>query len=304
MLFEKFRDNPILTPDYKIPFESKSVYNPCAIVHQKKIYLIYRAEGQDNISRLCLAISRNGFTFKKYEKNPIIVPSLPEERKAVKNRITGCEDPRITKINKTYYLTYTAYGGKKVTIGLSSSKDLVHWRKEGIIVRENYKSGALYNLKIDDKYVMLIMEREKKGRVRTYMASSYDLKKWQINKKPFMEPRKNKFDNWLIEPGPAPFLIKNKLVLIHNTANKSRVYQPSLAVFSNDLSKLIFRSDKPILIPSEQFELFGKVNNVIFCNGLIKFNKKYFLYYGGADKCIGVATCKETELEKFISDLS
>ncbi len=105
MLLKRYEQNPIITPDATKDYEKECVYNPCAIVHNNKIYLIYRAEGENSVSTLCLAISEDGYNFKKYLNNPIIEPTIPEEKQ-------GCEDPRIIKIKDTFYLTYTAYDGK------------------------------------------------------------------------------------------------------------------------------------------------------------------------------------------------
>jgi predicted GH43/DUF377 family glycosyl hydrolase len=46
----------------------------------------------------------------------------------------GIEDPRITKIEGTYYITYTAFDGVNAMGTLALSKDLVHFEKYGIIV--------------------------------------------------------------------------------------------------------------------------------------------------------------------------
>ena len=54
-------------------------------------------------------------------------------------------------------------------------------------------------------------------------------------------------------------------------------------------AKLLYRSEKPILEPAEYWEMYGKVNAVIFTNALVNFKGKWLLYYGGADKSIGVA---------------
>jgi predicted GH43/DUF377 family glycosyl hydrolase len=39
----------------------------------------------------------------------------------------GVEDPRVVKIEETYYVTYTAYDGINVMGALATSKDLIHF---------------------------------------------------------------------------------------------------------------------------------------------------------------------------------
>ena len=292
-MFTKYKKNPVITPDCKLSHEKECTYNPCAIVHNKKIYLIYRAEGQygDYISSLCLATSKDGYNFNKYKKNPIIQPSRPEEKR-------GCEDPRITKIGDKFYLTYTSYEsydkrkGDKISLSLATSKDLVHWKKHGIIL-QNIKSGYIYPEKINGEYLMFV------GDLNIWIARSKNLKDWKLDEKPFLKTRKTSFDSKLVEVGPPFIEIGDKLIMIYNSANNDLIYSPSFLVLDKkNPTKILYRHNKPILIPEEQFELFGKVNNVIFAEGIVEFKNKYFLYYGGADRYVGVATSTQNEIEK------
>ena len=43
------------------------------------------------------------------------------------------EDPRIVKIDKTYYMTYVAYDGKDAITAYATSKDLKNFKRKGII---------------------------------------------------------------------------------------------------------------------------------------------------------------------------
>lgn len=284
-MFNKYKDNPIITPDYKLDYEKECTYNPCAIVHRDKIYLIYRAEGQygDYISNLCLATSKDGYNFTKYKKNPVIRPTRPEEKR-------GCEDPRISKIGDTFYLTYTAYknfnkeGGYKIALSLATSKNCITWKKHGVILN-NIKSGYIYPKKVNNEYLMFV------GDSNIWVAKSKNLKNWKLDKNPFLKPRKKYFDSKLVEVGPPFIQLKDKLMMIYNSANDDLVYAPSFLILDRkNPTKILYRHTKPILTPDEQFERWGKVNNVIFAEGLVEYKGKYFLYYGGADKCVGIAT--------------
>jgi len=296
MLFKRYKNNPIISPDLTKDYEKECTYNPCAIVHNNKVYLIYRAEGESGISRLCLAISNDGYKFEKYGNNPIIEPSLPEERQ-------GCEDPRITKIGDTFYLTYTAYDGmhpersENIYTALATSKDLINWKKQGIIVKD-IKAAAIFPEKISEKYFMFI------GGKNIRIATSKDLINWKVGKKPILNIRKDKFDDKYVEVGSAPFVYNGKLVLFFNTADEQFKFHPSLALLDkNNPRKVLYRADKPLMTPNEDYEINGKVNNVIFGSGLVEFKGTYFYYYGAADKVIAVATVRKEELEKYLTSL-
>ena len=294
MLFKRDQNNPIIIPEKD--YENKGTFNPCAIIHQKKVYLIYRAENQSGISILALAISKDGYNFEKYKDNPIIEPTLPEEK-------AGCEDPRVTKIGDIFYLTYTAYDGRypkkfqNIYTALATSKDLVHWKKQGIILR-GIKAAAIFSKKINGKYVMFI------GGEKVYIAKSKDMVHWKLDNKPILDIRKNFFDNRFVETGPPPFEFKGKLVLFFNTADKQGIFNPSLALLDkNNPRRIIYRADKPIMTPTEEYELKGTVPNVIFGTGLVELNNTYFYYYGAADKYICVATVQKKDMERYLSSI-
>ena len=120
------KNDPIIFPDGE-DFDAKATFNPVAIVEDDKIYLFYRAQKEwFGTSVIGLAISDDGIHFKKMDR-PVIVPEYEWEF------IGGCEDPRIVKINNTYYMTYTAYNKKTARLVLARSKDLIHWEKLGLV---------------------------------------------------------------------------------------------------------------------------------------------------------------------------
>ncbi len=278
---KKYKKNPILNPSRKNKWESAAVYNGATIKRNGRIYLFYRAEQNyysEYISRIGLAISRNGLKFKKMKK-PIIFPERRYEKR-------GCEDPRICEIDGKYYMTYVAYSGRKISIALAVSNDLIHWKKKGILMK-NVKSGALVPKKIDGKFFMYF------GDTNIYVASSKDLKKWKVSEEPVLTPRIDKFDLQLVEIGPCPIITKKGIFMIYNSANWEE-YNAGYAMFSkNNPEKLIARTNKPRLSATQSWENYGKVNYVVFAEGLVEKDGEYFLYYGGADKSIGVAVGKK-----------
>ncbi|RLJ02682.1 MAG: glycosidase [Candidatus Aenigmatarchaeota archaeon] len=302
---KKYSKNPILTPVLKEKsFETACVFNPAAIVKDKKVFLLYRAEDlyyNNYISRIGLAWSEDGFRFKRYKNNPVI----NKGKKLTKTEKRGSEDPRIIRINNMFFLTYTAIPKDgPVSLCGAFSKDLIHWKKTGTLISKkmsgpdtNAKAGAIVqDYKYKGKYVMYFGE----GVIK--MALSRNLKNWEIIEKPVLKPRKWYFDDSLVEGGPPPIVTEKGILMIYNS-RKTRItyegirkwlsYSPGFAIFDkNNPTKLLFRSEKPILKPTEYWEKYGKVNNVIFATGLVYFKKKWLLYYGGADKSIGVAEIK------------
>jgi predicted GH43/DUF377 family glycosyl hydrolase len=63
-----------------------------------------------------------------------------------------------------------------------------------------------------------------------------------------------------------------------------------------DPSHVLARRKVPILQPEASYELYGQVNNVVFPCGAVVIGEELFVYYGGADSVIAVATMKLSEL--------
>ncbi|RLE72893.1 MAG: glycosidase [Thermoprotei archaeon] len=283
---KRYVDNPVIFPDGE-GFDASATFNPAAVVKDGKVYLFYRAqEVWFGTSVIGLAVSEDGFHFEKMDE-PIIVPEYEWEL------LGGCEDPRIVKINDTYYMTYTAYDKKVARLALARSKDLIHWEKLGIVFPEWgwSKSGAIIPVKINGYYWMYF------GDSSIWIARSKDMVHWETDRDWIvLKPRRGYFDSKLVEPGPPPIIVGDKILLIYNGADDNLVYSVGWAIFSlEDPTKLIARAEKPILTPETYWEKFGQVRNVVFAEGLVYFNGKWFLYYGAADTFVCVAVADSLE---------
>lgn len=120
--FQKFSGNPILTPNPSNDWESAFLYNPTALILNSTIFLLYRAQNARKTSSIGLAWSTDGTNFTRLNE-PIISPTEKWEE------IGGCEDPRIVRVNGTFYVTYTAYNNVSAQLVLATSEDLLSWRK-------------------------------------------------------------------------------------------------------------------------------------------------------------------------------
>ena len=296
---KKYEGNPIFVPRIEAgSFEKGNVYNPAAVVKDGKVFLLYRAEEgyyDDYISRIGLATSEDGFAFERFAKKPIIdIDSTRTEEDR------GCEDPRVMKAAGRYFLTYTAFGGGPTHTNTrlcgAFSHDLIRWKKIGKLLPGREKAGAVVqDYKHKGEYVMYF------GEGKAQVAFSKDLSFWRVRKQPVLEPREGFFDDFLVEPGPPPMVTEQGILLIYNSAKGELgwrgqddrefvSYAVGAALFDKeDPTKLLWRTDAPLLEVSEYWEKYGKVNNVVFATGLVHFKDKWLLYYGGADKAIGVA---------------
>jgi len=138
--------------------------------------------------------------------------------------------------------------------------------------------------KINGRYVMYF------GDSSIWIAYSDDLIDWDVVNEPVMKTRSDHFDSRGIEPGPIPIMTEQGILLIYNGWNDNITYKVGAVLFSvDDPTRVLKRLDQPILEPTEVSELQGQVPNVVFASSLVQHEGVLYLYYGGADSCIGVA---------------
>ena len=290
----RLSDNPILSPE-GTSWQSAGTFNPAVVPHNGKSVMLYRAQDKNGTSRLGYAASSDGLHFTR-RPEPVLSPETDYEKDG------GVEDPRLVKFGDMYYLTYTGYNKKDAQLCLATSRDLVHWERKGVILpayKGNWnvgwtKSGAIVSEKIQGKYWMYFLGTSADKTDQMGLAYSTDLIHWaEATQTPVLPRRPGQFDSRVVEPGPPPIITKDGIVLIYNAADDKLVYRTAVAVFDpHDPSKLLSRSDRPIFAPEKEWEKVGQVPNVVFVEGMVHQGSRYLLYYGAADKYIGVAEAR------------
>jgi len=282
---------PIISPR-EDGWESAGTFNPSVVVHDGKFVMLFRAQDRNGTSRLGYAESNDGIHFQR-RSQPVFSPEAEYEENG------GVEDPRLVQFGNTYYLTYTGYNKKNAQLCLATSTDLIHWQRKGILLpayKGNWnvrwtKSGAIVPQKLGGKYWMYFLGTSSDKRDQTGLAYSTDLLHWtEATAAPVLPARAGEFDSRVVEPGPAPIITSDGILLVYNGADDKLVYRTGIAIFSKrDPRKLLWRSDQPVFSPKLDWEEKGQVPNVVFVEGMVKKGNRYLLYYGGADKYVGVA---------------
>lgn len=298
---KRYSDVPILMPIKEHWWESRYVLNTAALRIKDKVYLLYRAFGDDEISRIGLAIT-DGYRIIERLKDPIFVPELKEEKK-------GCEDPRTVIINDEIFMLYTAYDGVVAQIASASisvedflNKRFDRWKRRGLAFPGLWdKDAILFPEKIDGKYV--IYHRIEPS---IWIAYSDELAfPWpRSGHKIIMGPRSGMmWDSLKIGAGAQPIKTRYGWLLIYHGVDQDMVYR--LGVMLADLKdpgRLLYRSPNPTLSPKTQYEIGRKdeywVPNVVFTCGAVPAEDKEILdvddeilvYYGASDTYICLAT--------------
>ncbi len=117
--------------------------------------------------------------------------------------------------------------------------------------------------------------------------------------RPALFPRRGRFDSALVEPGPPAVATDAGVVLIYNGANHpdrgdptlpAHAYHPGQALFDlADPTACVARARHPFLVAERADERQGQVDNVCFAQGLVRFGRRWHLYYGMADSRVGCA---------------
>jgi beta-1,2-mannobiose phosphorylase / 1,2-beta-oligomannan phosphorylase len=298
---KRYEGNPTLVAIPEHPWESRLAFNPTAVDIDGTAYIVYRAMGADNTSVMGLAISKNGITIDERLPEPIYTPrSTFELKHGSPTGNSGCEDPRLTRMGNTLYMTYTAYegvGNTRVALTTISIDDFVARRfekwSEPILITPpgiDEKDVCIFPEKIRDKYMFLhrvspmicITESEDEHFNAETINRCLEL----------IGPRPGSWESEKVGIAGTPMKTDKGWLLIYHAVSREKHYSLGAALLDfNDPTKVLGRTIEPILSPRRDYELVGEIPNVVFSCGHIIREDTLFIYYGGADTVTGVATC-------------
>jgi predicted GH43/DUF377 family glycosyl hydrolase len=296
--------NPILLPDPHSDWETYNVFNPSVIYHNGLFHMHYRAQGLDWVSRIGYAMSADGVRWNRLRR-PVLEPIDESDAR-------GVEDPRVTELDGLFYMCYTAYGrkfpnggseasthaGGGVTPMIARSENLITWERLGPIVRgEDNKDHVLFPRRVNGRYLALHRRPP-----QVWLAESDDLLTWPAERmRPIFGPRpENGWDEKRVGGNGVPIETEHGWLLLYHAYNNEHVYRLGVGLLDlDDPARVIHRPKDHVFEPEELWELRGDVPNVVFSGANPVVNGQVYVYYGGADHVIGLATCTLRELLEF-----
>lgn len=311
--FEKFKENPILTPREGVGWEKNGVFNPTAIRLEGKTYILYRAQSDNNISRIGLAISADGVKIDERLPEPIYSPREDFEMPKITNGNSGCEDARVTQIDDKLYICYTAFTGNGNTrVALTSIKtaDFIArkwdtWEKPILVsAPEVYdKDAALLPEKVDGKY--LILHRITPG-ISIDLSDNliFGETNW-IKTQSYIVPRPHSWDDEKIGIGPTPIKTDSGWLLIyHGISKKDHFYRVGAMLLDIKNPQIVIaRTEYPLLEPTEDYEKIDG-RGIAFPCGAVEMGEYLYIYYGGGDGKCAVAKINTSELLTYLTNQS
>jgi len=299
------KENPIVTPLKNHSWEAKATFNPAAIYLEEKVHLLYRAMSEDNTSVLAYASSQDGIHIDYRSPEPAYIPREKFEQKLQPNGNSGVEDPRLVKIGERIYMFYTAFDGKnppRVALTQIKVKDFLNhkwnWSRPALISPPDLddKDAAMFPEKINGKYLIIHRSGDDID-LSFHKTLDFNGTNW-LEEYRWIGPRKGWWDSKKIGIAAPPIKTAEGWVLLyHGVSDEDGFYRVGavLADLRNPI-KIIGRTDYPIFEPEAPYEKEGVIPNVVFPCGAVLIGKKLFVYYGGADKVVGVATLEFQKL--------
>ncbi len=299
--FTRSKKNPILTPT-KRGWENKLVFNPAALHLDGNTHLIYRAHGEDGVARLGYARLRNIDEVEERLPYPVFSPGEWFEP-------DGVEDPRLVAIGDRIFMLYAGKDKDMARvceshISISDFKETMWvWSRHRLIlpimVGIHNRNATYFPRRLDRRLALL--HRPIAMAQNIWLSFSYDRIHWYDHKE-ILKARPGYWDDAKVGvAGPPIELEEGWLLIYHGVEAETWTYRLGCALLDRHHPEVVLeRCEGPILEPVEDYELSGGTPNaafspsggapnVVFSCGAVVIENKLVLYYGAADKVIGVA---------------
>ena len=200
----------------------------------------------------------------------------------------GIEDCRVATMEDGFWLTFTEVSPVAVGVGLIHTKDFQTLEREGMIFPPHNKDCALFEEKIGGKwYAFHRPSSPELGGNYIWVAESPDRIHWGRHIC-IATTRPGKWDSARVGAGAAPIRTEKGWLEIYHGANKENRYcLGALLLDLDDPTKVIARSEEPIMEPIAPYEQTGFFGNVVFTNGFYRLDEDTVrIFYGASDEVI------------------
>lgn len=314
--FVRAEENPIISPKPENGWEAGQTFNPGVILLDNKVHFLYRAIGEDGISRLGYAVSSDGFTIDERLSYPVYEHKTKGPLKFSTysyfsgGSFGGAEDPRPVRVGgeDVLHMTYTACDdGLRVALTLIKVADFLkgkwNWKTPAFLspFGEVHKNWLIFPEKIKGRYAIL---HSLKPNIQIAYKDSLEFDDSDYIKS-FHNggPQNDRWDKWLRGASAPPIkTFKGWLLFYHAMDNDWSKYKVGAMLLDlKDPTKILHRSPQPVLEPEEHYENSGYKPGVVYVSGAIVKDGNLLVYYGGADNYVCVAYA---DLEEFLEALT
>jgi predicted GH43/DUF377 family glycosyl hydrolase len=329
----RFLHNPVLTAKavnqvWQDPaHQVTTVHNAGIALHGGDTVMLFRSHLRCGKSVLGVARSSNGVDGWRVEPRPAMAPAVEgdafapgtDARTLIENESGGVEDPRITQIGDTYYITYSAYHAtvkNRVRTSLATTCDFFHFIRYGPVLERDMRNVVVFPELIGGRYAGLFRPNDTTrdvGGIYTQIklgwTSLIESNRWEIQPEPVMRTGAgpSAFSD-KIGPGAPPVrTAKGWLSVFHGVRSTMAGNPYVLGVALHDLADPahVKMSSIPILFPSRadcrvEDAAYIHVPQVVFTCGVVRRDDgSILIYYGGNDTVMNVGVTHEDVLIAF-----
>lgn len=294
-IFTKHPENPVMSPA-KMPCEVLYTFNPGAIQHGDETIMIMDVTTLDDIHRLWIARSKDGIHFNP-DPEPMPMPE-PDPFHPEMNTY----DPRITRMGDEYILLYASdLSQNNCRVGILKTRDFRAFERLPTASELGNRNGCLFPEKIDGLYTRF--DRPFGNELEPcsmWLSQSPDLIYWGRSR-PLTFRGKVFHDGHKFGAGAVPIRTEHGWLEIYHTVSTTCngfIYRlKAMLLDFDEPSKVLSHSRDFLLYPEHDYEMRGRVMNVVFtCNAIVDSDGTVRIYYGAADTVIGLATAHLDDL--------
>ena len=295
-LVRRYSENPILTKS-DIPYPVETVHNAAVLKHGDEYIMLFRSHLRTGRSIVGLARSSDGFKFTA-DPEPFLTPA--RDGPFAEYEEFGVEDPRVTKIDDQFLITYSAYSRNGVRIALARTTDFLELERVSLITQADYRNTVIFPETFNGLYARLDRPHSEISPLSIWITYSPDLVFWGESKL-VMKPEPYHWDEMKIGPGAPPIKTQEGWLSIYHGVFETMdgaVYRLGVALHDlTDPSKIIGVGDSWILQPEAPWEVTGYVHNVVFtCGAVAESDGTVKIYWGGADSVMCAGEANLTDL--------
>lgn len=301
--------NPILSPIRSNSWETAATFNASPAIYKKKKYLLYRALSEPDtmvapdfrLSSIGIASSLDGLHYNK-DRKIFIHTDADFDR-------YGAEDPRVTKLDDTYYIFYTALGGlpfgaDNIKVAVAITKDFKKIEKKALVTPFNAKAMGLFPERIHGKMAALVtINTDRKPSEICYVE--FESEEQMLSESFWTEWYKTaatdhalpirRSDQDHIELGAVPLKTDKGWLVVYSHIQRYGSDNPVFGVETllldlENPKKILGRTQGSIMVPEEYYEKIGMFRNIIFPSGAMIVDNMLEIYYGASDTYCAMAS--------------
>jgi predicted GH43/DUF377 family glycosyl hydrolase len=193
-------------------------------------------------------------------------------------------------------------------VSIATTRDFKIFERKGVAMPPEDKDAALFPVKFNGRWAMLHRPVPAFAGVGAHIWISFspDMKHWGDHRILVPARMGGWWDANKVGLSPPPLRTEmGWLILYHGVRDTAGgcIYRLGLALLDlEDPTRLLARSDEWVFAPQADYEVVGDVDKVVFPCGWVTEGDEIRLYYGGADKCIAMATARIPEILAWLKD--